>query len=79
MDFSIDDVGIVYASIRKVLKIVAAITAKPIASTHDRSSLFFFFTTFFFVFFQNIQGIVCQKIMSPAIKGTKYNHSPLIK
>jgi len=65
-----DEVGIVYASIRKVLRIVAAITAKPIASIQLLTSLFFFLA-FFFFYFQNCHEIVSQNKTSPAISGIK--------
>ena len=73
-DFSIEDVGIVYASIRNVLNSDAAITAKKIASTQFLSSLLLLF--FFFLFFQNVQFIVFQNIMSATNSGKNSNHSP---
>ena len=48
-----EEVGMVYASIRNVRKIVAAIIANKIASHQERNSLFFFFSLFF-LFFQKV-------------------------
>ena len=76
IDFSIEEVGIVYASIKKVRKIVAAITANKIASIQFLISLFL---DFFFLFLQNCQLIVSKKMTSANNRGVKYSHSPSIK